>query len=185
MDTKYFVDKLKTELKNCTSYAFDPFIYASNWEHIKKRIEEHSNVILDEEYIETQLKSFCKQWLQYYKTHDENGEYQTWLDNFWTSSAPSEKEEKTYMMRRLYNSLIISGEIEELWYKKEQDKKRFLEKWRIIRKCGYDEAEDEYLYVGKRDAVGDFYYGYSDFYEPVSDVEQAPWWKFISKITAM
>lgn len=201
MTWKEFTDKAKdtfeTELQCCIVNEFNPCCHAANWNHLKDRIAKYfanPPELLEDEYDEqiqtdidnmiASMKTIAEQWLEYYRKCNENGRYESWIERFWMEEKPDREKEEEYYMARIYERFVMEGAIEIYYYTKTSDEvgQKFLNKWYQQNNCPYTEGEDEYLYIGQTGTTGNFYFGYGDFYEPVSNPRQSAWWNLVSRM---
>lgn len=187
----------KEELQDCIKDNLDPCCHAANWNHFKDRIvrelegvlkslqnENHKQIQAEMDNILLDMQLTVGKWLEYYKQHNENGCYDSWLERFWIEEKPDEETEEKYYMARTYEKLVKEGIIEIYYYTDSSDEigQNFLNKWYQKYNCPYTEEEDEYLYIGQKGMLGDFYFGYGDFYEPIDNPRKSAWWKLVSYV---
>ncbi|MCI8507260.1 MAG: hypothetical protein HFJ06_01660 [Lachnospiraceae bacterium] len=199
MKWKECIDKAKddfqTELQECIAKKCNPLCHAANWRHLQDRMVQYITGLAgsledkSDQQIQAEIhnmfinmKPVVKQWLEYYKKHNEDGCYDSWLERFWIEEKPDKETEQRYYMARMYEKFVQKGIIEIYYYSDSSDEKRqmFLNKWSQQYNRPYAEEEDEYLYIGQKGMPGDFYYGYADFYEPVDNPRESAWWNLIS-----
>lgn len=186
--------KYKKELQDCIANGFNPLCHAANWDHLKSRIisdfGDDQNVGCEQLQSEIvrmlcDMKCIVEKWLEYYKQHNVDGCYDSWLERFWIEEKPDTETEEKYYMMRMYEKFVQEGIIEIYYYidtPYSEIKQKFLNKWYQKYNRSYEKEEDEYLYIGRKGIPGDFYFGYGDFYEPIDSPRKSAWWKLVSHV---
>lgn len=187
----------KKELQDCIANNFNPCCHVASWNHFKDRIirdferrlrvsggncQQQIQVQVDNMLGE--IKITVEQWQEYYKQHNEDGCYDSWLERFWIEEKPDEETEERYYMARMYEKFVKEGIIEIYYYTDSSNEidQKFLNKWYQKYNCPYTEEEDEYLYIGQKEMLGNFYFGYGDFYEPIDSPRKSAWWNLVSHV---
>ncbi len=185
------------ELQDCIKDNIDPYCHAANWNHFKGRVvrelgsvlkslqnENHKQIQAEMDNILRNMKFTVEQWLGYYKQHNEDGCYDSWLERFWIEEKPDEETEEKYYMARIYEKFVKEEIIEIYYFRFASDKTRraFLNKWYQKYGFHYSENEELDLYIGQKGKTGEFYENIGDFFEPVDSPKESDWWQLVKNI---
>lgn len=198
--TEQIKGNYKAELQDCITHKWNPCYHVANWKHLKARIigniesaaYNFSDSLKDKdgEWLQAEIDnvisdihSIIEEWLEYYKQHDKDGFYESWIECFWTEEMPDAETEEYYYMNRMYEK-FLENKIIEVYYSDipGEGQKNFLSKWYQRYHVQYSGDEELCIYIGQKGNPGKFYECIGDFYEPVDSPRESDWWKLVSKI---